>query len=201
MAIRFEWYENPTSLNDDDEKKRYHARPTLNGRRDTDDIAAQIQARCSLTDIDVAAVLDALSHVMAEHLQEGRQVHLDGLGYFQVTLAVDGEIEANTKRRNTKVKMKAVKFRADQKLKNNIGAIELEHTKYGIHSSCLTEQEIKAQLKRYFESHKVMTRSDFQSCCGMTRNTASRHILQLREAGVLKNIGTKMHPIYIPGEE
>lgn len=196
MAIRFEWYENPAASHPDEEKKLYHARPTLNGGVDTDYIAQQIQRRCSLTHIDVSAVLDALSNVVSEHLQEGKRVHLDGLGYFQVTLTVDGEVEAGTKRRNTKVKMKSVKFRADQKLKNNIGAIEVEHTPYGAHSCCLTEEGIRTRLKRFFETHQVMTRSDFQTYCGMTRNTATRHILKLREAGILKNIGTRMHPIY-----
>lgn len=202
MAIRFEWYENPVNTDQAEEggKKHYHARPTLNGRVDTDYIAKRIQRRCSLTDIDVAAVLDALSSVMAEELQEGKRVHLDGLGYFHITLAVEGEIEAHTKLRNTKVRMKAVKFRADQKLKNNIGTVKMEHTKYGAHSRRLTEKEITARLKKHFESHRVMTRRDFQACCNMTRNTATRHIQQLCQAGVLTNIGTKMHPIYVPKE-
>ena len=197
MAIRFEWYENPTSPDDEDKEKHYHARPTLNGKIGTDSIAAQIQRRCSLTDIDVAAVLDALSHIVAEQLQDGKRVHLDGLGYFQVTLTCDETIEANTKRRNTMVRMKAVKFRADQKLKNNIGAISLEHTKYGAHSRRLTDEEVAGRLKRYFASNQVMTRSDFQRCCGMTRNTAARQIQKLCQAGALKNIGTRMHPIYV----
>lgn len=200
MAIRFEWYKNPlTSAEAEEEKKAlYHARPILNGRVETDYLAEQIQRRCSLNRVDVVATLEALSDVMAEHLQDGKQVHLDGLGYFQVSLTVDGEIEADTKRRNTKVRMKAVKFRADQKLKNNVGAIEVEHTKYGSHSRRLTEEEVKARLEKYFETQKVMSRRDFQQCCGMTRNTAARYIQQLCQTGVLTNIGTKMHPIYVP---
>lgn len=199
MAIQFEWYENPSATNREEEK-HYHARPMHNGSVDTEYLAAQIQGRCSLATIDVAAVLDALSYVMAEHLQEGKRVHLDGLGYFQVTLGVDGDVAADTKRRNTKVKMKTVRFRADCKLKSNIGAIEVEHTKYGAHSRRLTDEEIGQRLKNYFATRRVMTRSDFQTCCGMTRITATRHILRLREAGVLRNIGTRMHPIYILAE-
>lgn len=200
MPIRFEWYENPTTPDQEEEIKHYHARPTLNGRIDTTQLAQQIQGRCSLTKVDVAAVLDALSAVVAEHLQEGKRVHLDGLGYFHISLAVDGEVEAQTKRRNTKVRMKAVKFRADSKLKENIGIIEVEHTKYGAHSRRLSNEEIRVRLAKYFSERKVMTRSDFQICCGMTRNTATRHILRLRQEGVLKNIGTRMQPIYVPGE-
>ncbi|MEG0453997.1 MAG: DNA-binding protein, partial [Bacteroides sp.] len=93
-----------------------------------------------------------------------------------------------------------VKFRADSKLKENIGIIEVEHTKYGAHSRRLSNEEIRVRLAKYFSERKVMTRSDFQACCGMTRNTATRHILRLRQEGVLKNIGTRMQPIYVPGE-
>lgn len=200
MAIRFEWYENPANSDEEGEKKHYHARPTLNGCIDTEYLATQIQRRCSLTKVDVVASLDALSAVMAEHLRDGKRVHLNGLGYFQMSLAVDGEVEAHTKRRNTQVRMKGVKFRADQKLKNNIGAIEVEHTKHGAHSQRLTPEEVKARLNKYFKTHEVMTRSDFQSCCGLTRNTATRHILRLCEAGALKNIGSRMQPIYVMGE-
>jgi hypothetical protein len=39
-----------------------------------------------LTETDVIAVLDALSHAMGEELAEGRQVHLDGIGFFRPNL-------------------------------------------------------------------------------------------------------------------
>lgn len=203
MPIRFEWYENPVPSTEADEEspKHYHARPILNGRADTDYIARRIQQRCTVTHTDVAAVLDSLSRVMAEELQEGKRVHLLGLGYFRITLAVEGEVEAETKRRNTLVRMKGVKFRADQKLKNNIGEIKVEHIKYNAHSRRLTEEQIILRLKTYFTTQPVMTRCNFQTCCGMTKNTAARHITRLCQAGVLMNIGTKMHPIYVPANE
>lgn len=199
MAIRFEWYKNPTTR--EDEQELFHARPVLNGNVETEEIAGQIQERCSLTEVDVNAVLDALSHITAEHLKEGRRVHLNGLGYLQISLTCDGEIEKDTKYRNTKVKMKNVRFRADQVLKNRIGKIELEHTKRGVHSQTLSDEEIAERLKKYFLKEKVLTVGDFQQLCGMGRTTANRRIRQLREAGILKNIGTPMQPIYILGGE
>lgn len=203
MAILFEWYENPVATTEGDEEspKHYHARPILNGHADMNYIARRIQHRCTVTHTDIVAVLDSLSTVMAEELQEGKCVHLDGLGYFRITLAADGVIEANTKRRNTLVRMKSVRFRADQKLKNNIGDIQVEHIKYNAHSRPLTPEQIDHCLKTYFTTHRVMTRRNFQACCGMTQSTAARHIARLCRAGVLTNIGTQMHPIYVPAEE
>ena len=79
MAILFEWYENPVAPNQSQEETKLHARITLNGKTGTDRLRRKIQERCSLTETDVSAVLDALSHAMGEELAEGRQVHLDGI--------------------------------------------------------------------------------------------------------------------------
>ena len=75
MAILFDWYENPVSP-DQPKKKRFHPRIAYNGQVDTDEIRSKIQSRCTLNEVDVRAVLDALSQVMGEELGEGRQIHL-----------------------------------------------------------------------------------------------------------------------------
>ena len=119
MAILFEWYETPVPNNETDEteKTTIHARITLNGKVGTDEIRRKIQKRSSLTETDVSAVLDALSHVMGEELSEGRQVHLDGIGYFYPTLKSEKGITRETDRKNEKVRLKGIKFRADRALK------------------------------------------------------------------------------------
>ena len=161
MAILFEWYENPVP-NDQTDPKTIHARITLNGKVGTDEIRHKIQARSSLTETDVSAVLDALSHIMGEELAEGRQVHLDGIGYFHPTLKCEEGITMETKRKNEKVKLKGIKFRADQALKNEIGNVKLKNFKHSGHSSKLSDVEIDMRLKEYFAEHQLMTRLDFQ---------------------------------------
>ena len=68
MAILFEWYENPVAPNQPQEETKLHARITLNGKTGTDRLRRKIQERCSLTETDVSAVLDALSHAMGEDI-------------------------------------------------------------------------------------------------------------------------------------
>lgn len=63
MAILFDWYENPVSP-DQPKKKRFHPRIAYNGQVDTDEMRSKIQSRCTLNEVDVTAVLDALSQVM-----------------------------------------------------------------------------------------------------------------------------------------
>lgn len=197
MAISFDWYENPVSP-DKPEEKRFHPRIIANGQIDTKDLRSRIQSRCTLNEVDVTAVLDALSQVMGEELCEGRQVHLDGIGYFYPTLTATEEISADTPRRNTKVKLKGIQFRSDQKLKNSVGHIKIKQMKRIIHSPKLSETDIDSRLKKYFTDHQIMQRSDFQDITGMVRSTAMIHIRRLRTKGKLLNIGIPSQPIYVP---
>ena len=197
MAISFDWYENPVSPNKPEEK-RFHPRIIANGQIDTKDLRSRIQSRCTLNEVDVTAVLDALSQVMGEELCEGRQVHLDGIGYFYPTLTATEEIAADTPRRNTKVKLKGIQFRSDQKLKNSVGHIKIKQMKRIIHSPKLSETDIDSRLRKYFTDHQIMQRSDFQDITGMVRSTAMIHIRRLRTKGKLLNIGIPSQPIYVP---
>ncbi len=197
MAISFDWYENPVSP-DKPEEKRFHPRIIANGQIDTKDLLSRIQSRCTLNEVDVTAVLDALSQVMGEELCEGRQVHLDGIGYFYPTLTATEEISADTPRRNTKVKLKGIQFRSDQKLKNSVGHIKIKQMKRIIHSPKLSETDIDSRLRKYFTDHQIMQRSDFQDITGMVRSTAMIHIRRLRTEGKLLNIGIPSQPIYVP---
>ena len=196
MAISFDWYENPVSP-DKPEEKRFHPRIIANGQIDTKDLRSRIQSRCTLNEVDVTAVLDALSQVMGEELCEGRQVHLDGIGYFYPTLTATEEIAADTPRRNTKVKLKGIQFRSDQKLKNSVGHIKIKQMKRIIHSPKLSETDIDSRLRKYFTDHQIMQRSDFQDITGMVRSTAMIHIRRLRTEGKLLNIGIPSQPIYL----
>ena len=197
MAISFDWYENPVSP-DKPEEKRFHPRIIANGQIDTKDLRSRIQSRCTLNEVDVTAVLDSLSQVMGEELCEGRQVHLDGIGYFYPTLTATEEIAADTPRRNTKVKLKGIQFRSDQKLKNSVGHIKIKQMKRIIHSPKLSETDIDSRLRKYFTDHQIMQRSDFQDITGMVRSTAMIHIRRLRTKGKLLNIGIPSQPIYVP---
>ena len=197
MAISFDWYENPVSP-DKPEEKRFHPRIIANGQIDTKDLRSRIQSRCTLNEVDVTAVLDALSQVMGEELCEGRQVHLDGIGYFYPTLTATEEIAADTPRRNTKVKLKGIQFRSDQKLKNSVGHIKIKQMKRILHSPKLSETDIDSRLRKYFTDHQIMQRSDFQDITGMVRSTAMIHIRRLRTKGKLLNIGIPSQPIYVP---
>ena len=134
MAILFDWYEDPkpSDKQQGENENTLHPRIKYNGSTGTDVLRRRIQERCSLTETDVSAVLDALSHIMGQELAEGRQVHLDGIGYFHPCLTTTEPVTIGTKRKATKVKLKAIQFRADQTLKNEFGVLKVKSLKGGL---------------------------------------------------------------------
>lgn len=196
MAVQFEFAPIPTP-SDRTKKVRYYARVVNKQSVDTDDIAKEIQMACSLTDIDVKAVLNALNRSLETHLKEGRRVHLKGIGYFDVTLACP-ETRDPKKARASSVSFKGVNFRADKELKYRIGDLRAVRSHAGNHSAKLSEIEIDIRLTEFFAENQVLTRWELQKICSMTRITAVRCINRLIAEKKLKNINTKSQPIYVP---
>lgn len=198
MAILFDWYENPKPTDKQDEEQTLHPRIRLNGSTTTTELKRYIQEACSLTDTDVVAVLDALSHYLGRELSEGRRVHLDGIGYFYPTLTCTDKVTADTKRKSTYVELKDVNFRMDKDLRSEIGVIRVKPLKQrDLSRRKLTAEEIDKRVVKFLETHDFITRSDLQSLCGMTRTTASRHILRLCNEGKLENKGLQRQPVYV----
>lgn len=72
MAILFDWYENPKTKDKQGEELTLHPRIKLNDSTTTDELRRHIQEYCSLTETDVLAVLDALSHFVGRELGGGQ---------------------------------------------------------------------------------------------------------------------------------
>lgn len=197
MAIRFELYKTPRPEKEG-EQQLYHARVINFQHIDTEYLASEIQSATSLTIGDVKAVLTSLSHFMGSRLREGERVHLDGLGYFQVTLNSNKPITSPKTKANQMSLSPTITFRADKELKREISGIKLERTKMKVHSAIRSNAEIDKLLTNYFKDHPFLTRSDFQGLCRFTATTAARHIKRLKEEKKLENINSYYHPIYVP---
>ena len=81
MSIVYDWYENPNAEGDPEERG-LHPRPLLNGKVTMKQLYARVHARSSLTTGDVMNAIDCLTQICGEELREGREVHIEGLGYF-----------------------------------------------------------------------------------------------------------------------
>ena len=120
------------------------------------------------------------------------------LGFFQVTLSCEEEIRNPKDKRVHRVKLKAIKFKADKELKGELCHMKFQRSKIRPHSANLSEVEIDMKLTEYFAENQIITRKDFQYLCGMTQITAYRHIKRLMAEKKLQNKGTIYQPIYTP---
>ena len=129
---------------------------------------------------------------------EGKEVHIEGIGYFYPTLAATGKVTRSTPHKTNKVAFKTVRFRPDSNLKGHFVGVRANQSKYVRHSEKVSEVEIDMLLKEYFAERQMMTRRDFQEVCGLARTTAKTHLVRLRGEGKLVNIGLRNQPMYVP---
>lgn len=197
MAILYDWYENP-GTEGDPEERGLHPRPLLNGKVTMKELYDRVRTRSSLTVGDVMSAIDCLTKICGEELSDGHEVHIEGLGYFVPTLEATQKVTRSTPNKHLKLKLKSISFRPDIKLKRAMTGASIIRSKYNRHSLRLSEVEIDMKLKEYFADHDVLIRSDFQALCGVARTTANVHLRRLQQEGKLKNVGKNTQPIYRP---
>ena len=70
-------------------EEKYFARARKTGKVGMNEIAEEIQRNCSATCGDVTLVLTELMDVIRDHLLNGEEVTIDGLGSFRVGVTSD----------------------------------------------------------------------------------------------------------------
>lgn len=196
MPAKYDFYKNP-SAGEDGNETRYHARIVGGKTLSTEELAGIIHTRCSLTTSDVYGALTALAEVIVEELKEGNQIHLDKIGYLKATVTCP-QIQSSHEIRAESLRFKSVAFRPEASLKQALKTMAFERVQQKRHSSEWTNEEIEAMLTRHFARHETLTSLDFQQICQYTRSTANRHLLRLKQAGKLLNVGFKKAAIYRP---
>ena len=197
MAIEFDIYPSPT-VSEEDGKTTYHARVTNSETIATSEIAQNIHKRCTLTMSDIKAVLSELHDELVFHLCNGNSVHLEGIGYFRLTLSAPKDITPTNMHRQN-ISIKAVDFRADTSLKKDLAEkAQFKRTEHKHRSASLDIYEIDALLVDYFETNQYLTRRRYEQICDFTPSTAARPLKRLLDEGRLKNTNTKQSPVYEP---
>lgn len=147
MAVEFEFAPVPMPSGRP-KKLRYYPRVVNRRTVSTPDIVKEIEMACTLTRTDVVAVLDALNRSLVGWLKDGWRVHIDGIGYFDVSLTAP-ETRNPKDTRASSVKFKNVNFRADKELRYRVAELKAERSKAGSHSAHLSEIEIDMKLTEF----------------------------------------------------
>jgi putative DNA-binding protein len=196
MAVRYDLYKNPDQKNDK-RKNRMHARVVPYRTMELDEIAELLEQKCTLTSGDVKMVVIELSRMIADRLKDGYNVHVDGLGYFKMSLDCP-PVHSPKEIRAESISFRSVAFRADQNFKDKFRSTRFECMEEKRHSKDRSAVEIQMLLTDYFVEHDYISRKDFQVLCGFTQSTASRKIKELVEQKCLKKEGLYNFPIYVP---
>lgn len=198
MSTDYDFYKNPIPQGSN-RRPRLHARVVPKATVDTEQLARYIHDASSLTTGDVKATLTMLSEMIVRELKSGNRVHIDGLGYFEMTLQCP-PVKDPKEIRAESIRFKSVAFRPDASLKGKLSTTRFQRVAHKSHSKEASDTEIDERLTTYFATHDYITRSDFQHLCGLTKSTASRRLQECLQAGKLRKEGLYKFPLYVPTE-
>lgn len=88
MAVHYRLYQNNNSKSE--QYKKWYGRSVSLGTVTTYDLAADIEANCTVKRADILAVLSELVVSMKKELQNSLRVKLDGFGSFKIGLSTTG---------------------------------------------------------------------------------------------------------------
>ena len=114
--IKFDIYESPAN---DGEKKKYHVRNTNKQTIHSKDLIHETTLYTSVSRSDWAAVVEGLIDILSEKLGDGKRIHINGLGYFSVSI---GSTESENPKKMTRgtVQITGINFQPEKSFKKSI---------------------------------------------------------------------------------
>lgn len=200
MSVKYDFYESPVSP-DRPRAKSYHARVVGGYTVETKQILDHIQQHGGLSRSAIVYAMSELGTYMAEQLSNGNRVHLDGIGYFSISLDCPRATTPSARHAQS-ISLKSVNFKPEKELLRNIKkSISFVRTPYKTKSQLLSMDNVKTAIEVHFRTHDHITRRNLEELCGLTRTTAIARLKALVEEGYLVNKGTLKFPIYVVPEE
>ena len=163
----------------------------------TKELAKRINHTSSVTESDVAAVLQALGQCVCEELLDGNRVELAHLGTFSLSLTC-GNKKLEDRVTKNDIRVKNILFTPCAEMKQAVRHADIVSGGPNPNKK-LSDVVIERRLEKYFEEHEYMLRRDFESVCECSRYTATKKIKELVKAGKLRAMGAKNVRFYIEG--
>lgn len=165
----------------------------------TKEMADDINHASSVTQSDVAAVLQAVGQRIAEALLDGNRIEIDHVGTFSLTLT------CGNKRKEDYITSKDISVSRI----SFTPCAELWHAMRGAQivsggptgNKHLSDATIEKRLEEYFATNDSLSRSTFERICECSRHTALTKLKELVKAGKLIAIGPKNQRQYILNDE
>lgn len=184
------------------EKERgYYPVLAHSNKIDASQLCKMIQERCTATEGDVLAVLNAVAQIMGQELANGIQVELPDIGTFSPSLASDRRImDTSDKQLARYLRVDNINFYPKSALKKKFRGVSFRRADKLVKSiSKLTDEEVLNSVRQFYkrEPSEVMDRTAFQSIVGLRRTNAVRVLNRLVEQGLLVKKGRWNAPYYV----
>lgn len=164
----------------------------------TKELSEHINHACSVTESDVAAVLQALGKCVCEELLDGNRVELEHLGTFSLSLTCGNKkLEDRVTKRD--IRVKNILFAPCAEMKEAMRTADIVSGGPNPNKR-LSDEVIERRLMAYFEGHEFMQRHHFESVCECSRYTATKKLKELVKSGKLRALGSKNSRFYVKGE-
>ena len=196
MEIKYDLYRTPMTK-DNENKKRFHPRVVSKHTIDVEEMMEIIHSRCTLTSQDMKPTIDAFRKEIITQLKNGNRVHIDGLGYFSISLKAP-ESRTATSVRAESIEFKSLVFRAEKSVNEEFRTLTFSKSTQSHHSKEQSDTDIDTTLTEYFNHNEYITREQFQNLCCLTRSTAQRQLNILLEKKRLEKFGLLKSPLYRP---
>ena len=198
MSIEYDFYKTNGALA---EKQPYHVRVIEHSTIQSDELAQRIQSRTTLTVPDIKGALSALTEEIATQLSSGHRIHIEGLGYF--SLSIEGEI---TKDKEDQLRLRhpavrTIRFLPEDQMMDKLKdtSFTCQHHK-GSASKEYDKTSIKVVVDHLLTEKSFFTPNDFFRAAHLTRSTGYRILNELLNCHYLNNVGTPGHHLLVKAQ-
>lgn len=166
---------------------------------DTESLIKEGSRRSTYTKGDLKGAIRVIADLLAENLEDGNNVNLDGIGYFSVSLW-SRPVEDKKELRSESVHFKNVNFRCSVELRKRLNSMELERYREP-KKSTFSEEEKERRLLHYLDRHAYITTLAYQGLNACTQYQARKELKQFVAEGVLIENGTRRMCLYMKRPE
>lgn len=184
MSIKYDLFTSPPKVGED--TPDLYARPISDRTVNTNELAKMIKDRTTFSTADIKGALQAISDQLFNCLSDGKNVYLEGIGTFSVSLK-SRPVKSKNEIRSASVAVKNVNFRTASELKEKFLVVEIER-KEGTKKSVINSETRLKRILWYIEDYGNINQTVAAQMNQCTRQKAKSDLLQLEEEGKIKAI-------------
>lgn len=193
MCARYRLVRNPDPTGEQ-KKLALHPRVVPYGTLRINDLMHEVESRSGISAGDVKGALQVIADVMAERLEAGYIVELDGIGFFSASL-VSRPVMDKSEIRSESIHFRTVNFRCGKYLKSKLKAMRLERMPESKGTLPSFEERVR-RLTVYLATHHFITCGDYRSLAGCSKYRALQDLNQLIDEGKLVKNGYRSTRVY-----